>query len=244
LTRFSFSYPKSKSKDVLKTYYDISLGATNDLFARSTVSMSQSGNMISKISGSFFGRPSDLDQILSPLKVLGTAKSESISAIDYLKLQSAVDGGFNAAGYKHYAKGGFIRNINQNLADAIVDSMEHISGRGGFSVSLVPMGGAIGEVRHDETAWSNRDAIYNVETNTPWQTDKEEIDTKLISWHRGYWKMIEPFTRGYYVNVRVENNRDKIRSNYGVNYARLVKIKSKYDRDNFFRFNSNILPDL
>ena len=56
---------------------------------------------------------------------------------------------------------------------------------------------------------------------------EEEIDTKLISWHRGYWKMIEPFTRGYYVNVRVENNRDKIRSNYGVNYARLVKIKSQ-----------------
>jgi hypothetical protein len=35
---------------------------------------------------------------------------------------------------------------------------------------------------------------------------------------------------------------DRVRATYGANYARLLEIKRRYDRDNFFRVNHNIDP--
>ena len=36
---------------------------------------------------------------------------------------------------------------------------------------------------------------------------------------------------------------DRIRATYQDNFDRLVKLKAKYDPDNFFRVNQNIRPD-
>ena len=36
---------------------------------------------------------------------------------------------------------------------------------------------------------------------------------------------------------------DRIRATYRENYARLARIKAKYDPENFFRVNQNIKPD-
>jgi len=35
---------------------------------------------------------------------------------------------------------------------------------------------------------------------------------------------------------------ERVKASYGKNYARLAKIKKKYDPDNFFRVNQNIKP--
>ena len=35
---------------------------------------------------------------------------------------------------------------------------------------------------------------------------------------------------------------DRVKASYGTNYAKLVKIKKKYDPTNFFRVNQNIRP--
>ena len=242
LTTFKYTYPAEKTKEAMKVYFDLSFGATNDLFAMASVSMSSKGVSRVKISGSFFGRPSDLDQILSPLKVLGTAKSESISAIDYLTIQSAADDGFNAAGHRHYAKGGFLKSIDENLITTTVDNLEPIQERG-FAVSILHMGGEVSKVGPNETVYANRDAIYNIETNSAWDIKNSDDDEKIISWNRRYWKLIEPYTKGFYSNVLVEESQKRIQTNYGENYPRLVKIKNKYDPDNFFRFNANILPE-
>jgi FAD/FMN-containing dehydrogenase len=60
---------------------------------------------------------------------------------------------------------------------------------------------------------------------------------------RRYWKTLEPFTRGFYVNdLAREATASDINSNYRGNYARLVAIKQKYDPGNLFRLNANIQP--
>jgi FAD/FMN-containing dehydrogenase len=46
---------------------------------------------------------------------------------------------------------------------------------------------------------------------------------------------------GVYVNYLSEGEgEERVRSAYGANYDRLVKLKSKYDPTNFFRINQNI----
>ena len=40
----------------------------------------------------------------------------------------------------------------------------------------------------------------------------------------------------------MEEGDDRIRATYGKNYARLAKIKKRYDPKNLFRVNQNIKP--
>ena len=50
-------------------------------------------------------------------------------------------------------------------------------------------------------------------------------------------------TGGTYINfLTEEEGDDRIHDAYGRNYERLVEIKKRYDPDNFFRVNKNIVP--
>jgi FAD/FMN-containing dehydrogenase len=39
-----------------------------------------------------------------------------------------------------------------------------------------------------------------------------------------------------------DDDDERVRANYGSNYDRLVDIKRKYDPDNVFKVNQNIVP--
>lgn len=57
---------------------------------------------------------------------------------------------------------------------------------------------------------------------------------------------MRPFTMGSdYVNqigLETEEGSERIKAAYGINYARLVAVKNKYDPTNLFRHNQNIRP--
>jgi len=40
----------------------------------------------------------------------------------------------------------------------------------------------------------------------------------------------------------MDEGQERIKASYKDNYERLTKIKHKYDPDNFFRVNQNIIP--
>src|SRR5262249_32099853 len=57
------------------------------------------------------------------------------------------------------------------------------------------------------------------------------------------WARLLPFTRGFYVNEMAGGvSPSETAANYGINASRLSAIKRKWDPDNFFRLNANILP--
>jgi FAD/FMN-containing dehydrogenase len=48
---------------------------------------------------------------------------------------------------------------------------------------------------------------------------------------------------GAYVNYLVNEPEERVRAAYGAaTYGRLVALKDRYDPDNFFRLNQNIVP--
>jgi len=50
--------------------------------------------------------------------------------------------------------------------------------------------------------------------------------------------------RGSYVNFMMgEEDAGRVEAAYGPNLARLAQIKAKYDPDNLFRINQNIIPE-
>lgn len=106
---------------------------------------------------------------------------------------------------------------------------------------LYPVSGAAGRVANDDTAWAYRDAKYagvivGVDPN-PANAEK------ITKWCKDYWDAVHPFSSGgAYLNFIMNEGQERVQASYKGNYKRLTKIKMKYDPDNFFRVNQNILP--
>jgi FAD/FMN-containing dehydrogenase len=65
-----------------------------------------------------------------------------------------------------------------------------------------------------------------------------------VTWARDTWQGIRPFASGgLYVNeIGGDDGRDRVQQAYGINYARLAAVKTKYDPANLFRLNANVEP--
>ena len=54
---------------------------------------------------------------------------------------------------------------------------------------------------------------------------------------------MQPFSTGVFVNLMSDEPADRLRAGYGPDeYERLIALKRRYDPDNVFRHNQNILP--
>ena len=104
------------------------------------------------------------------------------------------------------------------------------------------MGGAVGRVDRDATAYNYRDAQYNFLIVGIWPEAAE--DARNLQWIRGLWQAMQPFSTGnIYVNYESDVGADRVQAAYGASkYARLVALKNTYDPTNLFRLNANITP--
>ncbi len=63
-----------------------------------------------------------------------------------------------------------------------------------------------------------------------------------MAWARKFFDTMTPFANGgVYANF-ISEGEERVSSAFGKNYERLAKLKKKYDPDNFFRMNQNIVP--
>jgi len=106
------------------------------------------------------------------------------------------------------------------------------------------LGGAASRVEPESTALGHRDAAYVLNAAASWVEAAE--DDRHIGWARGCWGAMQPFsTGGANVNfLTAEEGDARVRAAYSPeSYARLARLKFRYDPDNFFRCNQNISPD-
>ncbi len=74
-----------------------------------------------------------------------------------------------------------------------------------------------------------------------WETAAE--DRRCVAWAREFFAKSTPYaTGGVYVNFMTEEETDRIKGAYGLNFDRLAEVKKKFDPDNLFRLNQNIPP--
>ena len=90
----------------------------------------------------------------------------------------------------------------------------------------------------------NRDARYAVTFAGAWEGPAG--DEANIGWARQAWADIRPLsTGGTYINFLTQDEgADRTKDALGKALNRLRRIKAKWDPDNFFRTNRNILPAL
>jgi hypothetical protein len=158
--------------------------------------------------------------------------------LPYVKLQASEDD-LSPHGLCYYASGGFLANLDQDIAAICLERLQSPDG-GLAKFEFTQLGGAIARVRPSATAYPNRDAIMSLLVRATW--DRAERAQTDLSWGRESWKLLRPYTRGFYANLSQESERLRVTNNYGENLPRLVELKTKYDPLNLFRLNPNIEP--
>jgi len=172
------------------------------------------------------------------LQEYGKPMIDNIGKHKYLDLQTDNDRTL-PHGLNYYMKAGFLRDIEPDLIDALVDGFEPTDSRS-FVTIISQLGGAIADVGAADTAFAHRDASYDMLIGASWSDD--ELSEPYVQDMRDYWTTLAPFTHGFYVNNAMDEDVPRIRATYRGNYDRLVALKNEYDPTNFFRLNTNIEP--
>jgi hypothetical protein len=109
------------------------------------------------------------------------------------------------------------------------------------SMHLYPIDGAAHRVGAGDTPWGYRDANWaGVIVGIDPSPANKDI---LRDWAVGYYDAVHSFSSGgAYINFMMEEGQERVQASYRDNYDRLAEVKAKYDPNNLFKVNQNILP--
>jgi hypothetical protein len=199
------------------------------------------GRKIVALIGAWNGSAEDGEKAFAPIrKELPAAILDWVGPMPFPVLQSLFDG-LLPKGLQWYWKGAYVKE----LPDAAIDVHLEYAMQAPSELSLVhlyPIDGAVHSVGSGETAWSCRDATWSM-VIAAIDPDPAKAD-ELKRWGRSYWEAVSQHTTGGgYVNFMMGDEGDaRLKATYGDNFARLTKVKRKYDPNNVFRVNQNIKP--
>jgi FAD/FMN-containing dehydrogenase len=161
--------------------------------------------------------------------------------VPYKTIQTLLESLGYVPGMLQYWKSSFVRDFSDASIETLIDAFPSCPSPLSV-IAIEHLGGAISRIADQKTAFSHRRAQHSFLIFSVW-TDPKDTETN-IQWSRHFYAAMQPFLEdGAYVNYLGEGEGDaRVRSAYGVNYERLVAVKTKYDPRNVFRMNQNIRP--
>ena len=97
------------------------------------------------------------------------------------------------------------------------------------------------QIADDETAFGHRNFNFNFLVTSLW-TNPADSEAN-IRWTREFYDAMKPFmANAVYLNYIGDEGEDRVKEGYGKKYERLANLKRKYDPENIFRNNQNIIP--
>jgi hypothetical protein len=231
-------YPRSSAIDLLRRYRDVTYKATDELTAYAALMIGH-GQPMAAIAMCHSGSGSEGANVSGQFYLTEPPAVDLTGEKKYTEIQSMLD--FTApAGLHYYFKCAFLRELTDEAIRAIVDLAESLPTEQS-QVILEHMHGVASRVPATETAFGLRRTHYSINIVAAWSDPA--MAEKCIDWARGLASMLEGFgASDVYVNYLGDEGPAAVRASYGVNYDRLAQLKKKYDPDNFFQFNQNILP--
>ncbi|HEX5496456.1 MAG TPA: FAD-binding oxidoreductase [Mycobacteriales bacterium] len=124
-----------------------------------------------------------------------------------------------------------------------VERLGHTGDAGAGGVQLDALGGAVGRLAPDATAFPHRRALAVAQYIVSWAaTDRPAVAAGSLAWLRAYHDSMSGYATGAYVNYVDPDLRDWERAYYGANYPRLRRVKARYDPDRLFTFPQSVRP--
>jgi len=230
-------YPREKAKDLIRQYRDITLTAPDELTAYAALLTGQ-GTPMTAIAMCHSGEPGTAERETRQFLLADAPIADMTGKKKYTEIQSMLD--FSApAGLNYYSKCPFLRELTDEAIDTIIGCAASAPTEQS-QVVIEHMHGAASRVPTDATAFGLRRVHYSINIMPAW--DNAALAETCIAWARSVATALEPYgASDGYVNYLGDEGAAAVKASYGPNYDRLARLKHKYDPENVFRFNQNIV---
>lgn len=238
-----------RAAEVLAFFRDYTLSAPDELGAIAFLMTAPDapdiprrlrGQPVAAIGVCYTGPLDEAEEVVRAVREFGPPEADRIRPLSYLELQQLTDAA-NPPGQQNYWKAEYLAGLSDRAIETIV---RHVAAKPSVpsKVLLPRLGGAVGRIAAEATAFGHRDPpfIVNIMAASP----DPAVRDRLIGWAREFWDDLQPFSAGgVYVNFLGEEGEDRVRAAYGdETFDRLARLKAKYDPANFFHLNQNIKP--
>jgi FAD/FMN-containing dehydrogenase len=248
LHRGVLAFPATQIQDVWTVFHDYALRAPETVSVIFGIDRAGPdagypddlvGKPITYLAWNHSGPADDFERDTAGLRVGPTPVTTTIGSAPYLDVQTAHDLAF-AWGSRSFITSHNANDVQREALDELVELVATAPGEGTFSITA--LGGAIGRLPEDATAYTGRTSAFDVSTDSSWSD--AALDEACADWCRRALAVVEPDRAlGAYANGNSDVGPEESRRIYGnVKLARLAALKREWDPDNVFHVNPNVAP--
>jgi FAD/FMN-containing dehydrogenase len=193
--------------------------------------------------GSCYAGPvDDGERAIRALRGFGTPLVDLVGPTLYVDHQRSIDDTV-PHGWHYYWKATNLTRLSDEVIDIVAEHAYSATSPRSYA-AMFHLGGAVARAR-DATAYPGRDVEHSIIIDAAWLPEQDDtVESAETAWARGFLDALQPHRAGVYVNfLDSDDDTSRIREAYGDDiYARLARVKAKYDPDNVFHNNKNIRP--
>jgi FAD/FMN-containing dehydrogenase len=234
-------HPLPRAFDVLRFYRDTCATLPDEMMLVAGMQTAPDGSN-AKVIAVVAGHCGSLDKgekAVAPIKAFGPPVLDAMGPMPYSALNTMLDGAFPKGAF-NYWKAQFVTDLSDEAIRTLVAAFQECPSPMGMIV-IEHFHGAASRVPVSATACTMRVTGFNVVIISQWASPGET--ERGMAWARHTHAALKPYHAPMrYMNYLEEDASDPAAVAYGPNLARLRDLKRKYDPDNFFRQNVNIIP--
>ena len=245
------AYPEERANEIIPLWRDFMEAAPDRLSGLAEFSTipqdpaipeSAWGRRVLALAHVYDGPADEGERVVQPLRSFGEPLVDFSGRMPYRTLQSIYDGLFPKGRDRCYWKSTYLKGLGDDVIREITARMALRPSEMTFA-SIWKFGGAVQRVAADATAFGDRSMSFMLSLDAIWSSPDD--DGPNIGWVRNFCDDMQRHSTGrMYLNFPGHGEgKNLVRDAFGVEaYGRLQKVKRKYDPENVFRMNQNILP--
>src|SRR5262245_4946988 len=245
------AYPEERANEILPLWRNFMANAPDRLSGLaefSTVpkdpSIAQAawGRRVVALAHVYDGPADEGEKVVAPLRNFGIPLVDFSGRMPYRTIQTLYDSLFPKGRDRCYWKSTYLKGLDDEIIRAITSRLAERPSELTFS-SIWKFGGAMRRVTADRTAFGDGSMPYMLSLDAIWSSPRD--DEANIGWVRRFCSDMQRHSTGrLYLNFPGHGEgATLVRDAFGAEiYARLQEVKRRFDPENVFRMNQNILP--
>ncbi len=200
------------------------------------------GRRVVALAHVYDGPAEEGERIVAPMRAFGETLLDFSGPMPYRTIQTLYDAIFPKGRDRCYWKSTYLKALDDGIIREITAHLARRPSDMTFA-SIWKFGGAMQRVPADASGFGDRSAPFMLSLDAIW-SDRTG-DEANIGWVRSAWTDMQRHSTGrLYLNFPgLGEDQSLVRNALGdATYEKLQQVKRKYDPDNLFRLNQNIVP--